>query len=112
MSWAIARCFFLVSERAKNGCIRRQAMKITKVEQWKVRVPMKPDTVNSPEYDAKDTGLAEFWTVPKFIVRLTTDDGITGIGETGRGCPAEQVAAGAAALDGADPRTLNWHALE
>lgn len=87
-------------------------MKIKRVETWKVRVPMQPDTVNSPEYDAKDAVLSSFWNVPKFIVRLSTDDGLVGIGETGRGCPAEHVAAGAAALEGVDPRRLNWHALE
>jgi L-alanine-DL-glutamate epimerase-like enolase superfamily enzyme len=87
-------------------------MKITKVEQWKVRVPMKPNSVNSPEYDAKDTGLASFWSVPKFIIRLNTDEGITGIGETGRGCPPEHVADCADALQGVDPRRLNWHSLE
>ena len=73
---------------------------------------MKPDTVNSPEYDAKDTGLATFWYVPKFIIRLTTDEGVTGIGETGRGCPAEHVAACCGRRRGRRRRELNWHALE
>jgi len=73
---------------------------------------MKPDTVNSPDYDPKDPGLAGFWEVPKFIVRLTTDEGISGIGETGRGCPEEHVVACAAAVEGKDPRAMNWQALE
>ena len=57
-------------------------MRITKVERWQVRVPMKPDSVNSPEYDPKDAVLSGFWNVPKFVIRLTTDEGIAGIGET------------------------------
>jgi muconate cycloisomerase len=87
-------------------------MKITTIERWRVRVPMKPDTVNSPEYDSRDPGLAGFWEVPKFIIRLTTDDGMAGIGETGRGCPEEHVLACAAAVEGKDPRRMNWQALE
>ena len=87
-------------------------MRITKVERWQVRVPMKPDSVNSPEYDPKDAVLSSFWNVPKFVIRLTTDEGILGIGETGRGCPEEHVAACAAAVEGEDPRAMNWHALE
>lgn len=87
-------------------------MKITSAERWRVRVPMKPDTVNSAEYDAKDAVLAGFWEVPKFIVRLTTDDGLTGIGETGRGCPEEHVEACAAAVQGRDPRAMSWQSLE
>lgn len=87
-------------------------MKIVRVETWKVRVPMKPDTVNSLEFDPKDAVLSAFWNVPKFIVRLTTDDGVVGIGETGRGCPEEHVKACAAAVEGKDPRRMNLHALE
>jgi len=33
-------------------------MKITHIEKWKVVVPMRPDTVNSPEYDSQD-GIVE-----------------------------------------------------
>jgi hypothetical protein len=36
---------------------------------------MKPATVNSPEW-----GLAGFDEVPKFIIRLRTDEGLEGLG--------------------------------
>ncbi|MSR81787.1 MAG: hypothetical protein EXS58_02525 [Candidatus Latescibacteria bacterium] len=76
-------------------------MKITRIEKWKVVVPMRPDSVNSPEYDAKDEGLRTFCEVPKHIIRIhTSDSGIVGIGETGRGCPASEVDQGIAALTG------------
>jgi muconate cycloisomerase len=87
-------------------------MKITRIEKWKVVVPIRPDAVNSPEYDSKDAVLSSFWTVPKHVIRVHTDDsGIAGIGETGRGCPAEQVDAAIAALTGKEVERIDLHAL-
>ena len=87
-------------------------MKITRIEKWKVVVPMKPDSVNSPEYDAKDVGLRDFCTVPKHIVRVhTSDSGIVGIGETGRGCPSEAVDQAIAALQGMEVGRIDLHRL-
>jgi L-alanine-DL-glutamate epimerase-like enolase superfamily enzyme len=87
-------------------------VKITRIEKWKVVVPIRPDAANSPEYDSKDAVLSSFWNVPKHVVRLHTDDsGIVGIGETGRGCPAEQVDAGIAALTGQELGRIDLQAL-
>jgi L-alanine-DL-glutamate epimerase-like enolase superfamily enzyme len=87
-------------------------MKITHIEKWKVVVPLKPDAVNSPEYDSKDESLSWFGNVPKHIIRIHTDDsGIVGIGETARGCPAEQVDSALAALSGREVESIDLHAL-
>ena len=87
-------------------------MRITQIEKWKVVVPMKPDVVNSPEYDAKDPVLHSFWTIPKHIVRIHTDDSaIVGIGETGRGCPGEQVDKAIADLTGKAIESIDLHYL-
>lgn len=87
-------------------------MKITHIEKWKVVVPIKPDAVNSPEYDSKDADLAFFWKVPKHVIRVHTDDsGIVGIGETHRGCPDEQMDRAIAALTGKELGRIDLHAL-
>lgn len=81
-------------------------MRISNVRYWKVRVPMKPDTVNSPDW-----GPAGFDEVPKFIIRIETDEGVYGLGETARGEREEQVARWAAHLRGRDPLAMNWQDL-
>lgn len=87
-------------------------MKITKIEKFKVVVPMKPGAVNSPEYDVKDPGLANFWRSPKFIIRVhTNDEAVVGIGETKRGCTEAEVDAGISSLLGKDPLRLDLHDL-
>lgn len=87
-------------------------MKITRIEKWKVVVPMRPDSINSPEYTAENDELSTFWKVPKHIIRIhTSDSGIAGIGETGRGCPAEQVDRAIAALQGMEVERIDLHRL-
>jgi len=87
-------------------------MKITHVDMWKVVVPIKPDGAYSKDYLFEVEEHGGFWEVPKHIVRLHTEDsGIVGIGETGRGCPAEQVAAAAATLTGMEVERIDLQAL-
>ena len=87
-------------------------MNINHIEKWKVVVPLKADAVNSPAYDSEDESLSWFGKVPKHIVRIHTDDsGIVGIGETGRGCPAEQVDRAIAVLRGRAVEGIDLHAL-
>ena len=61
-------------------------MKITHTDIWTVVVPTIPGTVHSDVPAGWDQ-------VPKHIVRVHTDDGLVGIGETGRGCPLDEVQA-------------------
>lgn len=83
-------------------------MKVTHIETWKVVVPIKPDAANSPEYDPKDAVLSSFWTVPKFIVRIHTDDSaLVGIGETPRGVPEAQVQKAVAELTGREVERID-----
>lgn len=78
-------------------------MKIERVEWWKVNQFVHQEMVNSPEYD--DTH--EQWDlVPKFLVRVSSDDGHYGIGETSRGVQQEDVESGARQLIGLDPTTI------
>lgn len=78
-------------------------MKIARAHWWEVDQFVHQEMVNSPEYSQAH----ERWDlVPKFLVRLETDDGHFGIGETPRGAKVEDVEAACRALIGADPRTL------
>lgn len=60
---------------------RKERITITAVDLQQVVVPMKPDITADPEVAES----SPFDLVPKTIVRIRTDSGITGIGESGRG---------------------------
>jgi muconate cycloisomerase len=79
-------------------------MKIDRVEWWEVNQFVHQEMVNSPEYAATH----EQWDlVPKFIVRLQTDNGHYGVGETSRGVPRDEVVAACRSLIGVDPLAVN-----
>ena len=73
-------------------------MKLVDVDIWTVVVPVVAGTVTSPEY-----GEPSWPPMPKHIIRLRTDDGVYGIGETGRGCPLAAVKQAAESLVDRDP---------
>ncbi len=60
---------------------KKERLTITRVELFQVVVPMKPDTTTDPEVAES----SRFDLVPKIILKVHTDSGIVGIGETGRG---------------------------
>ena len=73
-------------------------MIITQVDIWTVVVPVFPETVHSEKYG----GYPDWARVPKQIIRLHTDEGFTGIGETGRGQSKESVSQAAEQLKNRD----------
>ena len=77
-------------------------MKITDVDVWTVVVPTIPGRVHSLSF-----GKAGWDEVPKHIIRVNTDEGLCGLGETRRGCPLEDVEAGGRRLEGKDPLKLS-----
>jgi len=81
-------------------------MKIVGVDVWKVVVPTIPGTVHSPAF-----GPAGWDEVPKYLIRLNTDEGLSGIGETYRGVPRSAVDAGVGHLVGRDPLQLSLQYL-
>lgn len=81
-------------------------MQITGIESFKVRVPAKHGVVNSPQW-----GPPVFDQVPKFILRISTDEGIVGLGETARGVPQDVVDQGISSLLGEDPMEMNLREL-
>ncbi len=81
-------------------------MKISRIEIHRVQVPMKPDAVSSREYDTD--GNASFTiSLVKHILKVHTDDGLVGLGETWKGTPDAAVSAAARALIGVDPMTVS-----
>jgi muconate cycloisomerase len=73
-------------------------VKIVDVDVWKVVVPTRPGAVNSAVF-----GMATWDQVPKFILRLRTDEGLAGVGETYRGVPRSEVEAAIERVIGLDP---------
>lgn len=62
-------------------------LKITRVDMFRVAVPMQDDIIYSPEY--VETPL--FSMVPKWILKIHTDAGIIGIGESNRGADGAKI---------------------
>src|SRR5215468_9905434 len=87
-----------------------ERIRITRVELFKVVVPMQDDIINSPEF-SPDT-LSEFPKAHKFILKAHTDSGIIGVGETSRELEESAVRRNAAALTGVNVLDLNLARLE
>ncbi len=77
---------------------KSKRLKVTRFELFKVVVPMQPDIINSPEFGSD--ALTEFPSISKFILKLYTDSGIVGVGETDRGTPEAVVRRSAEFLAG------------
>ena len=60
---------------------RQERLTITRVDLFRVVVPMKPDSTTDPETAES----SRFDLVPKGILKVHCDSGLVGIGETGRG---------------------------
>ena len=87
-----------------------ERLRITRVEWFQVVVPMQPDIINSPEFGPD--ALTEFPSIPKFILKIHTDSGIVGIGETERGLKEDVVRRNADFLRGKNILDLNLTRLE
>lgn len=95
-------------------------MKIRRILLDEVVVRARPDSVNSPEIDhplhmlphaGRAAWSVQFDEIPKLIIRLETDDGITGLGECYRGVPVRAISEIAASLLGTDLTRVNLQAL-
>lgn len=89
---------------------KSERLKITKVDVFQVVVPIQDDIINSPEFDPD--GLSEFPKGPKVIVKLHTDSGFTGIGETSRNVPKNGALENAKHLVGQNALDLNLPRLK
>ncbi len=81
---------------------------ITRVGLFRVVVPMKQDSTTDPETAES----SRFDLVPKTILKIHTDSGITGIGESGRGEDYATIERNAQFLKGRNVLDLNLTRLE
>jgi muconate cycloisomerase len=87
-----------------------ERIRITKVDLFQVVVPMQPDIINSPEFSPDS--LSEFPKLPKFILKVHTDSGIVGIGETYRELRRDAVLRNADAVTGKNALDFNLAYLD
>jgi len=95
-------------------------MKITRIELTPVIVPSKKDAINSPNKAAPlhmlSVGAGKGWSVQfdelvKWIIRIDTDDGVTGFGESLRHVREEKMRVIGEGLIGEDPLAMNLREL-
>ncbi|MCZ2075386.1 MAG: hypothetical protein HUU41_04765 [Bryobacteraceae bacterium] len=87
---------------------KAERLTITGVSLYHVVVPMKEDSTTDPETAES----SRFDLVPKIILEVHTDSGITGIGETGRGEDYAAVQQNAAFLKGKKALDFNLTRLD
>ena len=87
-----------------------ERLQITKIEIFQVVIPMQDDIINSPEFNPD--ALSEFPKGPKVIIKLHTDSGLVGVGETSRNVKKEEAQRNAAALTGKNLLDLNLPRLD
>jgi len=92
----------------KRAAGKSERLTITRIDLFTVVVPMKPDTTYDPEL-AEDS---RFDLVPKIILKMHTDSGVTGVGETGRGEDYALVAKNAEHLTGKKAFDLDLNRLD
>jgi muconate cycloisomerase len=95
-------------------------MKIKSIQIDEVAVKSKPDSINSPEvnqplhqlpYGGRKAWSFVFDEIPKLIIRIETDAGITGLGEFYRGVTIHPVMDIARGLIGSDIHKMNLQSL-
>ncbi|RYE20127.1 MAG: muconate lactonizing mandelate racemase [Sphingobacteriales bacterium] len=94
---------------------------ITSIKATEVIVPAKPGSLNSDSVLDKDSKFAEkfltgaSWTTfadqPKWIIEITLQNGLTGIGETYRTASKELISEAIQVFTGKDVLKLNWRRL-
>ncbi|OIN60852.1 mandelate racemase/muconate lactonizing enzyme family protein [Arsenicibacter rosenii] len=95
--------------------------RIQSIKATQVIVPAKPNSLNSEEVIDKDAAFAqkfltgerwtEFANQPKWIIELTLQNGLTGIGETYRSASGELLHEAMQPFVGQDVLKLNWRRL-
>lgn len=91
------------------------------IKATEVIVPAKPGSLNSEEVIDKDAAFAqkfltgerwtEFANQPKWVIEITLQNGLTGIGETYRSASKELLSEAMKTLVGQDVLQLNWRRL-
>lgn len=83
-------------------------MKITKIETFRVRVPLHPVSWHSANIEGWS---GAWWDLPIVLLRMTADSGLSGLGEAPKGVAESTVRQYAPLFTGQDPFDLNWQHL-
>jgi len=83
-------------------------MKIVEVETFRVRVPLHPVSWHSANIEGWS---GSWWDLPIVLLRMTTDSGLSGLGEAPKGVAESTVRRYAPLFTGRDPFDLNWQHL-
>ncbi len=103
-----------------GAAFQTSLMKIRRLQLDAVKVPARPDSINSPEFDkplhmlaygGKTEWSLQFDEIPKWIIRVTLDNGVVGLGESYRGLPGDTMKSFAETLIGLDLGKVNLQAL-
>ena len=92
----------------ENAAGKSDRLKITKIDMFQVAVPMQDDIIYSPEF----VETPSFDMVPKWIMKMHTDAGIIGIGESNRGADGAKIRATADAITGKNVFDFNLTNLD
>ena len=92
----------------KNVAGHTERLKVTRVELFRVAVPMQDDIIHSPEF----TETPGFSMVPKYILKVHTDSGIVGVGESTRGADGAAMRRNAKFVEGNNILDFNLTRLE
>lgn len=85
-----------------------ERLKITRVEQFRVAVPMQDDIIYSHEF----VETPDFSMVPKYILKVHTDSGIVGVGESTRGADGAAMHRNAKFVEGKNILDFNLTRLD
>ena len=83
-------------------------MKIVEIETFRVRVPLHPVSWHSANIEGWS---GAWWDFPIVLLRMTTDSGLSGLGEAPKGVAESTVRQFAPLFRGRDPFDLNWQHL-
>ncbi len=94
--------------RQQMDVLEKSRMKIAKIETFRVRVPLHPISW----HNANITGWSgTWWDLPVVLLRMTTDSGLSGLGEAPKGVAESAIRQYAPLFKGRDPFELNWQHL-
>lgn len=83
-------------------------MKIAEVETFRVRVPLHPVSWHSANIEGWS---GAWWELSIVVLRMTTECGLSGLGEAPKGVAESAIQQYAPLFTGADPFALNWQHL-
>jgi len=90
------------------AALEKSQMRIAEIETFRVRVPLHPVSWHSANIEGWS---GAWWELPIVLLRMTTDSGLSGLGEAPKGVAESTIRQYAPLFKGRDPFDLNWQHL-